>query len=143
VEEPARNLISVYSPHQIYVASFVGGPLGGAWFLSRNYRALSNATAATRSLLVGCVAVILILPLTFVLPEKFPNLVIPIAYSFAFYYFANTQFAVDSAQGIRFGKGWRHWTNLIGISIFWLAVTTALWMGGLVLLNRVLPGVRP
>jgi hypothetical protein len=143
MDEPTRNSITVYSPYQIYVASFIGGPLGGAWFLSRNYRALSNVAAATRSLVVGCIAVIVMLPLIFVLPQKFPNLVIPIAYSAAFYYFAKPRFAVDSARGIRFGNGWRHWVSLIGLAIFWLALTMALWMGCLLLLDRVLPGSRP
>jgi hypothetical protein len=143
MEEPTRSSLRMYSPRQIYVASFVGGPFAGAWFVSRNYRTLSKSTAAFRSIVVGCIAVIAMVPLILVLPEHFPNLVVPIAYSIAFYYFAKPRFVEDSAMGIAFGRGWRHWVTLIGVSILWLALTFALWIGGLVLLDRVLPGTRP
>jgi hypothetical protein len=141
--EPTQASISIYSPYQIYFASFVGGPLAGAWYLAQNYRAIANIPAARRSLVVGCLAVLAMLPLLFVLPKKFPNLVIPIAYSAAFYFFAQQRFVVDSARGIRFGSGWRHWTNVVGVSVFLLVLTLALWVGGLILLDRIFPGRRP
>jgi hypothetical protein len=136
MEEPARSTVSLFSPYQIYIASFLGGPLSGAWFLSQNFRAVSKIGGANRSLVVGGFAVIALFPLTLVLPNKFPNLIVPIAYSAGFYYFAKSRFVVDSGRGIVFGTGWRNWVKVVGFSVFSLGLTLVFWVGAGKLLNR-------
>jgi hypothetical protein len=143
MDEQVPASSKVYSPRQIYVASFIGGPLSGGWFLSRNYRAISNSPAAIRSLVAGWAIVVALFPLMFVLPEKIPNYVIPIAYSAGFYYFAKPRFSPDAARGIGIVSGWRQWLKIIGISLCWLALTFALWVGGGILFGQFFPGIHP
>lgn len=52
---------TIWSPHQIGVASFLSGPLGGALLLAHNYKALQNQAAAKKSLLFGLMANLLVI----------------------------------------------------------------------------------
>lgn len=133
--------ISLYSPRQIYTGAFLGGPLAGAWLLSRNFHLLAKSADRRNSLLVGIIVAIGLFPLVLVLPKSFPNVVVPIAYSYPFYYFAQRRFTVDG--GIVFRTGWQTWLKIIGISVAWLALTIIIWMAAWMLTAQFLPDVLP
>jgi hypothetical protein len=52
---PAESLprYKLYSPHAVWLASFAGGPIGGAVLLGLNYRRLGQPRAAALSVLGG------------------------------------------------------------------------------------------
>lgn len=76
-------ITNVYSPNQILGGSFWGGPIAAVYFLWKNYLALGKVEYAEKTLIIGSFFVIAILGGLPFLPESFPNMVIPIAYSFA------------------------------------------------------------
>ena len=135
--------MSLYSPRQIYTAAFLSGPLAGAWFLSRNFHLLSRDSDCRRTLIIGVVVTVALFPLLFVLPKNMPHVVIPIAYSYPFYYFAQRRFAADADRGIGFLKGWQSWLKVIGISLVWLALTLMGWAAAWILTARFLPNALP
>jgi hypothetical protein len=77
------DLPRLHSPHQVMGASWLGTPIAGCWLLAANYRALHQPQTAQTTLLVGALVTSALLGLAFVLPDWFPNSVLPIAYSVA------------------------------------------------------------
>ena len=73
--------IPVYSPTQVAVAAFFGGPIATVYVLWKNFRALDNHAAAKKTLIWGAVFLVAILVALPVLPDKFPNFAIPLAYT--------------------------------------------------------------
>jgi hypothetical protein len=102
--------ITVYSPGQIAWAAFLGAPIAGSWLLALNYRRLGDAKAANLSLISGLIGTILVVALAFVLPERFPNLILPAAYAFGMYQYAKTLhgkvYESRPANGRNKGSGW-------------------------------------
>src|SRR5262245_40536180 len=45
----------LYTPRQVVIASFLGGPLGGCWLLARNVRRQGEPRTAQITLAVGAV----------------------------------------------------------------------------------------
>jgi len=79
-----------YSARQVWIASFIGGPMAGCLLLGSNYAALGRASARVRAIVVGVVATVVLFALVLVLPKNFPHSAVPMAYSGALYGFAKT-----------------------------------------------------
>ncbi|RXJ88086.1 hypothetical protein [Arcobacter sp. CECT 8985] len=69
----------VYSPMQGALGGFLGGPLASLYFIKQNYSALNNDEGMSKTLLLGGVVIFVLLVVLPFLPEKFPNMAIPIA----------------------------------------------------------------
>jgi hypothetical protein len=69
----------LYTTWQMALAAFLGSPVAGAWLLAADLKALGQPVKARRTLWWGVLATIVSLGLAFVLPDKFPNSVIPLA----------------------------------------------------------------
>jgi hypothetical protein len=138
-----RESIGLYSPRQIYTAAFLSGPLAGAWFLSRNFRLLAKNSPSRNALLIGILVTVGLFPLLLVLPKNMPRIVIPIAYSYPLYLFAQRRFSVQTDSRIEFLKGWRVWLKVIGVSLAWLALSFVIWLGAWVLASKFSPGILP
>ena len=80
---PAQRWL--YTPQQVSVASFIGGPLAGCILIGSNQAARGEPRARSWTILLGVVATIVVLGVGFALPEHFPNSVLPIAYTGALY----------------------------------------------------------
>lgn len=79
---------ALYTPRQVFVASFLGGPLGGCLFMALNYVALSDEARAIRVLGLGiALTVVLIVGVPY-LPDKWPNILAPLLYSLGLQYLA-------------------------------------------------------
>lgn len=106
----APSRIKLYSPGQIAWATFLGAPIAGCWLLALNYRRFDDAMAANRALIFGSIGTILLLALAFFLPERFPNFVLPAAYTFGMYQYAKTlrgKVYMDRlSNDCRKGSGW-------------------------------------
>ncbi|HEV7892557.1 MAG TPA: hypothetical protein VGP08_18230 [Pyrinomonadaceae bacterium] len=63
----------LYSAWQIALASWMGSPAAGCLLLARNYEVLEKKRAAWQSLAAGVTATLLLLAISFVLPENFPG----------------------------------------------------------------------
>jgi hypothetical protein len=124
----------LYSTNQVGAASFVGGPFGVVYVLWRNFEALGRSSSATQALVLGGLFVAVVFAVLPLLPEKFPNYVIPLAYSLtarvlAEKYQMSKQAIADSEQ-YEFHSNW----HVFGISVAFLIAFMAiavLWVFGL------------
>jgi hypothetical protein len=74
----------LYTPAQIASASLIGGPLPACWLVAHNARELHQPAQRTTWLASGIVGTLLLLALVlFVIPERFPRYIIPVAYTVA------------------------------------------------------------
>jgi peptidoglycan/LPS O-acetylase OafA/YrhL len=116
----------LFSPQQIGVATFLGAPVAGAFFLSQNYRQLGNTGAGTQSLVWGLLGTILLMIVSFFLPENFPNSVIPIGCTFGMLYAAkHLQGPAVEQHTVRGGRLGSWWT-VVGVGLLSFAIICAI-----------------
>ncbi len=122
---------SLYSPTQVAVGSFVGGPMAAVYFLWENYVALENRSGARATLIWGTVFVVALLAILPFLPDKFPNLVIPIVYMVIARQIAEkgqmSKQQIQASENYTFQSGWR----VFGLSVLLLAIFAAVTVGWL------------
>ena len=128
----ARDVV-LYTPRQIYVASFLGSPAAAAWFMALNHRALSEPLKQQQMLLLGGVATVLVVIVAFLLPERTPNIVWPLAYSIGIYYFAQARFGSTVERHLAEGGKRGSWWRLVGISLLFMLGVVALALVALLL----------
>jgi hypothetical protein len=123
----------LFSPKQIGVVAFLGGPVGAGIAFWANFKRLGEPVKAVAALLIGAVATIVLCVIGMHLPESFPRMALPIAYTLAISSYARTTLTAPFEQHVaRQGKRASNWTAF-GISIASLAVTLGVVMGVLVL----------
>ena len=119
---------AIYSPKQILGGSFLGGPIAAVYFLRRNFQTLHNASAARWTLVWGIVFNIVLVALIPFLPERFPNYVLPLAYSWAACGIATakqiTKETITSSPEFSFHSNWR----VAGLGVAFLIGTLVLWL---------------
>jgi len=81
IKELIMNKLKIYSPNQILLGSFWGGPIAVVYFLYRNYILLNNHKYAKKTILLGSILILVLLGLLPFLPDKFPHMAIPLFYS--------------------------------------------------------------
>ena len=64
---------SLYSPTQVFAATFFGSLVAGLWLLAENYRALGDDKAFNNTLIGGAVAVVLFIAFAIFVPEDVPT----------------------------------------------------------------------
>jgi hypothetical protein len=74
---------SVYSPTQVAIGSFIGGPLATVFFLGKNFACLHNRTGLQKTCIYGTAFIALLFIILPLLPDSFPNYAIPAAYIIA------------------------------------------------------------
>ena len=79
-QAPASDL---NDPGQVFWGSFWGGPIAAVYFLRANYLSLGKFGEAAKALLFGSIFLIAIVLLLPFLPERFPNIVLPLIYWFS------------------------------------------------------------
>jgi hypothetical protein len=125
------NKIRVYSPVQVGICSFVGGPIAAVFVLWKNFQSLGKNSLAKQTLAWGVLLTLLLFSTIPFLPEKFPNTIIPLAYT-AFALSINRQHqmskkAISASELHQVHSGW----NVLGISVGFLVATLAvlaLWI---------------
>jgi hypothetical protein len=121
--------IKIYSPTQIAVSSFCGGPFAAVFTLWKNFRSLENASGAMQTLVWGSLFVVVLFVVVPYLPDKFPNVAIPLAYALTARFIAQqhqmTKQAILESDRYAFQSNW----NVFGISIgFMIAFLVAFVM---------------
>lgn len=110
----------VLSPAQIAGGSFLGGPIAAVYYLRKNYLAIGKEDLAQKVLIYGVLFVIFLLGLLPFLPEKFPNMVLPLAYCLAARQIAETtqlkKAQIEGSEEYTFESNWR----ILGVGILTL-----------------------
>nr|CAP47474.1 putative integron gene cassette protein [uncultured bacterium] len=73
----------IYSPNQIGLGSFWGGPIAAVYMLRSNYLVIEKEDYAQKVLSYGFIFTIALLAILPFLPEKFPNMIIPLLYCYS------------------------------------------------------------
>jgi hypothetical protein len=107
----------LYSPRQIYVASFLGSPATAAWFIHRNFVILGDNSRALRTLWLGVAATVVVFVTAYYLPKRFPNVVLPLAYSFALYQYALFLFKGAYDKHLAGGGRQGSWWMVVAVSV--------------------------
>jgi hypothetical protein len=123
--EGAAEKRALYTPLQIRLGSFIGGPLTAIYLLKANFDTLNDASRSRKTQAFGLVlSTLLILSLP-ALPDRFPNFVIPLAYSWTAGYIAETfqrsKAAIASSTEFEFESNWKVvGACLVGMVLFFL-----------------------
>ena len=123
---PAQSPGRYYSPWQVLVATIIGGPMAGGFFIASDYTAFGAAGRGRAAIAVSCLVIVA----GVLLQGNFAALVDPqdaplVAGLIAGLYgvFARATFTAEI--GRRRGAGWtRHdWARVVGISMGFLVAT--------------------
>lgn len=139
----------IYSPLQIGMGAFFGGPVAMVYFLWQNFKTLDNQNGAQYTLAGGIlfnVALLIVLPL---LPEDFPSLVIPFLYALTALSIAATwqlrKDAIQHSVQYQFQSNWRVFFLSIALLFAWLigAYVVGMWMNALGVIDLGGTSVNP
>lgn len=123
-----RPIEKIYIPKQVYVGTFIGGPIVAGYLFYINYKYLGNNSKAKNALLLASIFTILLFVSIFSIPEtvNIPNYIIPIAYSAIASGIFSSIFSkhIDSHLEKRGSK--YSWGNLILVSIIGLIITISI-----------------
>ena len=75
------NAVDIFSPRQIFLGSYLGGPVAALYYLKSNYKVLNNAVAEKNVLFAGGIFIVLLTVSLLYIPDNFPRLAIPLFYS--------------------------------------------------------------
>jgi len=98
---PGGSKLRIYSPRQVFLGTFLCGPLAGLWYIKCNFEALGRQDLSGKAIHWGSAISALIMVLMPVLPVDFPVFLMPLTYSFLAGYIAeihqvNTTAIADS-----------------------------------------------
>ena len=128
--------INIYSPTQVLVGSFVGGPIAAVFMLWKNFQALENRSGATQTIIWGAIFLVAVLVTLPYLPDKFPNYAIPAAYSGAAFAIAKqyqmSKQAILDSQQYTFQSNW----NVFGIAVAFMVLFIVLIVAWLFALDH-------
>ncbi|MDF1821540.1 MAG: hypothetical protein P1U64_08205 [Alcanivoracaceae bacterium] len=137
----AEVTASVYSPMQIGLGTFIGGPFAAVYFLKANFDALQMYRLSRMALTVGGLFILCFSFLVVYLPEDFPNNVIPVLYLVPTVWLANktqpSKQDVLESENLDFQSGWKVFgISILGMVLFVIVVTAiALGLDGLGLIS--------
>lgn len=127
----------LYSPRQATVASFIGGPFAALYVVRTNFEEMGRQAAARSALIYGLAFVAALFAILPFLPEKFPNYVIPLAYSLAVgqivEYKQLSRSAIRQSDHYEFQSNWRVMT----VSAVSLVLGLVLIVGWMLLLQQL------
>src|SRR5688572_20884645 len=123
---PASRL---YSPKQIAVATFLGSPLAGGWFMATNYRELGQEALATQAVWWGIAGAIVLMVIAFLLPDNFPNSVLPVACAVGMHSLVESRLGGAIKEHQAAGGPLFSWWRVVGISLLCAAILLAFVFG--------------
>ncbi len=129
VEATPLPSYTLFSPRQIGVIGFLGGPLGAGYAFWSNWKRQGHAGRALIALVGGVIATFVLCFVAMKLPEHFPRMAIPIAYTIAISQYARaTQTASFEKHLALQGRRASNWTAF-GISVASIAVAFGILIG--------------
>lgn len=124
-----------YNERAVLLATFLGGPLAGAWLMASNFKAMGETVRATRTWVFAVMALVLVFLLSYIPSlDKIPSLF----YSFAFCWTAHfltrkyqgPQLQLHQENGGQFYTTWRAvGIGLIGMAVVLVIILVLLFLG--------------
>lgn len=112
-----ESRVPLYTPAQVRIASFLGGPFAAVFTLHQNFKQLGDSIAMRRTVWYGSAFCVGLVALLAILPERFPNQLLPLAYSLGAGEIAKakqlTKDRIAQSSQYRRHSGWR----VAGVSV--------------------------
>jgi hypothetical protein len=118
----------IYTVNQIRFCTFFGGPLVAGYMIAENFRAFNEYGKAKQAWMIAIAASVVIFGLLFAIPEsvKIPNVLFPLAYSWATFILVNKyQGKQIIAHFMGSGRSF-NWSRAVVVSLIGVAVTVVL-----------------
>lgn len=130
MNEITINELKLYSPFQIALGSFFGGPIAVVYFLWQNFKTLGKSDAAKQAVIWGVIFNLALIPSLQLLPSGFPEIVLPFIYSLIAMQMASSwqmeKEDVEASVNFSFQSNWRLLLYGFVFFILWLAFAFSL-----------------
>lgn len=122
----------LYTPGQIALATFFGSFLAASWFYAHNLAVVGRPEWKFRTLIVGCITTAAAMGIASLLPDRTPNLVLPLACVFIARTYADMNFRKIIGTHLAAGGRQGSWWLVVGVSLLFalaiVAVVTAVFV---------------
>jgi hypothetical protein len=114
------------------LATFLGSVFAGAWLAASNFTSIGQPVKARHTRWWGVVGTVVTVVVALILPDRFPNVVFPIATIFLVRALALRHFEVVLREHFAGGGAQRSWWRVTGIGLLCLVVlmVVAIVVGG-------------
>ena len=125
--ETSQETASVFTPGQIAMAAFLGGPLPACLLAAHNAKVLRERGQRMMWMVTGILGTALALGLAlFVLPQKFPPYILPIAYTVGIREAARNLQHTGIAEHLAAGGKTGSWWVAVGLALAGLVLIFAI-----------------
>jgi len=134
LEVDKSNSVPVFSPKQIFIGSYLCGPLAGLYYLKSNFKNMLAHEAERNTFYGGILFLVLFSVSIYFIPENTPKMLVPLIYSGIALYISN-EFQVNEkkeavSEDFRFASNWVvakiGLISLIGFSVFLFSIIFAI-----------------
>ena len=119
----------LYSPAQVGVGTFIGGPFAAIYFLKSNFDALDKGDLSRRVMIIGGIFSCVFLAALPFFPENIPNNVIPMLYLIPVMLTVRklqpTKKEIEDYEVFGFQSSWK----VFGVSLLWMLLFFAISVG--------------
>jgi hypothetical protein len=127
----------IYTPNQVALGSYLGGPLAAIYFLKGNFDTLGKDALSKKTILIGTLISIVLLSLMPFIPESTPNSLIPLLYLIPAIIvvkkFQLSKQEIFESPEFSFQSNWK----VFGMSLAWLFAFLVVAMGFMFVLESV------
>tara|TARA_R110000822_G_scaffold60287_4_gene150188 strand:+ start:20646 stop:21071 length:426 start_codon:yes stop_codon:yes gene_type:complete len=127
MNEITINELKLYSPFQVTLGSFFGGPIAMVYFLWKNFKTLGKSDAARQTIIWGVVFNVVLLACLQFLPSNFPEIAIPFVYALVAMQMASSWHMdkedIEVSATFNFQSNWRVLIYSLVFFITWIACT--------------------
>ncbi len=121
----------IYKDREIYVGTFLGGPLVAGYLIAENFKNFNEPDKARKTLIYSIIATIIIFGGIFLIPDtvKIPNQIIPLIYTGIAYLLVHRFQGKQITSHIDTGGQIYSWWRTIGVGLIGLAFTLIVVLG--------------
>ena len=115
----------IYKEKEIWVGTFLGGPLVAGYLISENFKVFDQQEKARKAWIYSIIVTAIVFGGVFLIPDnvKVPNQIIPLIYTFIAYQFVQIYQKAKITTHINAGGQVYSWWRTIGVALIGLLIT--------------------
>jgi len=138
--------MKLYTTNWVIFATYIGGPLAGAYLMSKNFENLNNKKFALNTLIIGILATLLLFGILPFIPESIlnsiPNYIIPAIYTSIIYGFMKKYQDKDIKEYLKNNGVKQSWWKAMGIAILSLIISMLYFFVLIILIPESMLGYK-
>lgn len=121
IQKPAQK---IYKDREIWVGTFLGGPLAAGYLIAENFKAFNEEEKAKKTWIIAIIATVLIFGGVFLIPDdvNIPNQLIPLIYTGIAYFLVQHFQGENIMAHIKSGGQLFGWWRTILVGVISLAI---------------------